>query len=32
MAHQRFRKFNTKDMYPEQTLDNDLAMVVRSPP
>ncbi len=30
MAHQRFRKFNTKDMYPEQNLDNDLCMVVRA--
>ena len=24
MAHQRVRKFNTKDTYPEQKLDNDL--------
>jgi enamine deaminase RidA (YjgF/YER057c/UK114 family) len=30
MAHQRFRKFNTKEMYPEQSLDNDLCMVVRA--
>ena len=30
MAHQRFRKFNTREMYPEQTLDNDLCMVVRA--
>ena len=30
MAHQRFRKFNTKDMYPEQRLDNDFCMVVRA--
>jgi len=30
MAHQRFRKFNTRAMYPEQKLDNDLAMVVRA--
>ncbi|MBC6440115.1 MAG: RidA family protein [Rhodospirillales bacterium] len=30
MAHQRFRRFNTKDMYPEQSLDNDLCMVVRA--
>ena len=30
MAHQRFRKFNTKAMYPEQSLDNDLCMVVRA--
>lgn len=28
MAHQRLRKFNTKDTYPEQNLDNDLAQVV----
>jgi enamine deaminase RidA (YjgF/YER057c/UK114 family) len=25
MAHQRIRKFNSKDTYPEQNLDNDLA-------
>ncbi len=30
MAHQRLRKFNTRDMYPEQELDNDLSMVVRA--
>ena len=30
MAHVRLRSFNTKDMYPEQQLDNDLAMVVRA--
>ena len=30
MAHTRLRKFNTRDMYPEQTLDNDLCMVVRA--
>ena len=30
MAHRRFRRFNTKDMYPEQSLDNDLCMVVRA--
>ncbi|MCE2520750.1 MAG: RidA family protein [Alphaproteobacteria bacterium] len=30
MAHQRFRTFNTRDMYPDQTLDNDLCMVVRA--
>ena len=30
MAHQRLRKFNTKDMYPEQNLDNDFCMVVRA--
>ncbi len=28
MAHQRLRKFNTKDTYPEQKLDNDLCQVV----
>ncbi|MDI4231952.1 RidA family protein [Bradyrhizobium sp. Arg237L] len=30
MTHQRFRKFNTKDAYPEQSLDNDVCMVVRA--
>ena len=30
MPHQRYRKFNTKDMYPEQSLDNDLCMAVRA--
>ncbi|MEM9628499.1 MAG: RidA family protein [Pseudomonadota bacterium] len=30
MTHQRFRKFNTKDTYPEQKLDNDLCQVVRA--
>ncbi|MGI9421004.1 MAG: RidA family protein [Geminicoccaceae bacterium] len=30
MTHQRFRKFNTKDTYPEQNLDNDLCQVVRA--
>lgn len=30
MAHQRFRKFNTREAYPEQKLDNDLCMVVRA--
>jgi enamine deaminase RidA (YjgF/YER057c/UK114 family) len=30
MAHVRIRKFNTKDMYPEQKLDNDLCMAVRA--
>lgn len=30
MTHQRFRKFNTKDTYPEQSLDNDLCQVVRA--
>src|SRR5262245_50085039 len=28
MAHQRIRKFNTRDTYPEQKLDNDLCQVV----
>ena len=28
MTHTRLRKFNTKDAYPEQSLDNDLCMVV----
>ena len=28
MAHTRIRKFNTKDTYPEQNLDNDLCHAV----
>jgi enamine deaminase RidA (YjgF/YER057c/UK114 family) len=28
MAHRRIRTFNTKDTYPEQALDNDLAQAV----
>ena len=28
MAHKRIRPFNTKDTYPEQTLDNDLCQAV----
>ena len=28
MAHKRIRPFNTKDTYPEQNLDNDLAHAV----
>ena len=28
MSHKRIRKFNTKDTYPEQKLDNDLCHVV----
>ena len=28
MAHTRIRKFNTKDTYPEQSLDNDLCQAV----
>jgi len=30
MAHQRIRAYNTRDVYPGATLDNDLAMVVRA--
>jgi len=29
-AHTRIRKFNTKDTYPDQSLDNDLCQVVRA--
>ena len=28
MVHQRIRKFNTKDTYPEQNLDNDLCQAI----
>ena len=28
MAHHRIRKFNTKETYPEQNLDNDLCQAV----
>ena len=28
MAHQRIRSFNTRDSYPEQSLDNDLCQAV----
>jgi enamine deaminase RidA (YjgF/YER057c/UK114 family) len=28
MAHRRIREFNTRDTYPEQKLDNDLAQAV----
>jgi enamine deaminase RidA (YjgF/YER057c/UK114 family) len=28
MAHKRIRKFNTKETYPEQKLDNDLCQAV----
>ncbi|MYF89292.1 MAG: RidA family protein [Boseongicola sp. SB0676_bin_33] len=28
MTHTRFRKFNTRDTYPEQNLDNDLCHAV----
>jgi enamine deaminase RidA (YjgF/YER057c/UK114 family) len=30
VAHERFRKFNTRDTYPEQKLDNDLCQVVKA--
>jgi enamine deaminase RidA (YjgF/YER057c/UK114 family) len=30
VAHLRLRKFNTRDVYPDQKLDNDLCMVVRA--
>ena len=30
MAHERLRKFNTRDTYPEQKLDNDLCQVVKA--
>lgn len=30
MPHVRIRKFNTKAMYPDQKLDNDLSMAVRA--
>lgn len=30
MSHTRLRKFNTRDAYPEQSLDNDLCMAVRA--
>jgi enamine deaminase RidA (YjgF/YER057c/UK114 family) len=30
MTHLRLRKFNTRDAYPDQRLDNDLCMVVRA--
>ena len=30
MTHLRLRTFNTRDAYPEQTLDNDLCMAVRA--
>ncbi|HYZ64146.1 MAG TPA: Rid family hydrolase [Acetobacteraceae bacterium] len=29
-THTRIRKFNTRDAYPEQALDNDLCMAVRA--
>lgn len=30
MTHERLRKFNTRDTYPGQSLDNDLCQVVRA--
>jgi enamine deaminase RidA (YjgF/YER057c/UK114 family) len=30
VSHTRIRKFNTRDAYPEQKLDNDLCMAVRA--
>ena len=30
MPYQRFRKFNTRDTYPDQNLDNDLCQAVRA--
>ncbi|MCZ6730513.1 MAG: RidA family protein, partial [SAR324 cluster bacterium] len=30
MKLERFRKFNTRDAYPNQTLDNDMSMVVKA--
>ena len=30
MAHERFRKFNTKETYPNQKLNNDLCQVVKA--
>ena len=30
MAHERLRKFNTRDTYPNQTIDNDLCQVVKA--
>ena len=30
MSHQRLRKFNTKDMYPDQSIDNDMCMTVKA--
>jgi enamine deaminase RidA (YjgF/YER057c/UK114 family) len=29
-VHQRIRKFNTRDSYPDQSLDNDLCQVVKA--
>lgn len=30
MAHRRIRRFNTRDAYPDQKLDNDVCMAVRA--
>jgi enamine deaminase RidA (YjgF/YER057c/UK114 family) len=30
MPHERIRKFNTRDTYPGQTIDNDLCQVVKA--
>jgi enamine deaminase RidA (YjgF/YER057c/UK114 family) len=30
MTHERYRKFNTRDTYPNQTLDNDLCQTVKA--
>jgi enamine deaminase RidA (YjgF/YER057c/UK114 family) len=30
LTHTRLRKFNTRDAYPDQKLDNDVSMVVRA--
>ena len=30
MKHERLRPFNTRDVYPHQTLDNDMCMVVKA--
>ncbi len=30
MAHTRIRRFNTREMYPDKDMDNDLCMAVRA--
>jgi hypothetical protein len=30
MQHERLHPFNTRDVYPHQTLDNDMSMVVKA--
>ncbi len=30
MAHERFRKFNTRETYPNQSIDNDLCQTVKA--